>query len=284
MKKKSQAIFATVLLASLCLGVLVYMYYYVPQTNKAKELEATNATLKTRVDMLKVFHEEMPKNLEKIDEAEKDIKGKMFEFASEVREEDIIYMALRAANLKNEDGSNVILPEAPQFDDKGEEIIPFAVRFKDIGVEEYKELGVIPSDMLKKASVEGLQETDADGNTKESDIILQSRTVSYTGLCNYDSLKNMIDIFNDAEDKLSINKLAFSVNPEQGVLEGTVEVLYYAVKGTAKPYKEREFDLYQTGNIKDLFKLEGVLEQVPQSENEDNANMTQNPEDGEEEE
>lgn len=223
MKNKAQTAFYAVLAIGVLGCIIVYMYVYQPYLKKAEELKASNATLSQRVEQLKIFYSQMADNENKIQEMTTDINKRLEEFPADVKEEDILYLALRTW-------------------DEG-----ILVGYSNITVGTRENFSLIPAEVVQPAGIEGLT----------GEISFIKRNVSYTNITTYDQMKELIKLINANPEQLTITSVAYTASPGEieealGLLEGSVDVTFYAVRGTGKEYIPREFAEFPTG-LENLF-------------------------------
>lgn len=222
MKDKAQTAFYAVLAIGVLGCIIVYMYVYQPYLSKTESLKTSNATLDQRVQQLKIFYSQMADNENKITEMTEDINSRLDDFPSDVKEEDIIYLALRTW-------------------DEG-----ILVGYSSITITPREDFALIPEEVVQPAGVEGLT----------GDISIIKREVTYTNITTYDQMKKLIQLINDNPEQLTIMSVAYAMSEgdeaELGLLEGSIDVTFYAVQGTGKEYVPREFAEFATG-LENLF-------------------------------
>lgn len=227
MKNKSQTVFAATFVLGALICLVVYMYVFQGFTKKTETLKASNATLQTRVNELSVFYAQMDSNQKEIDTKTKEIKESLDQFPADVKEEDAIYMALRTWK---------------------EEII---VGYEGITIGERDNFASIPEDIVKAGGIEGL----------ENEIRFIQREVSYSNIASYSVMKELITSFNSNPEKITLASVAYAAKEKNAsddeeetgtVLEGTIDVTFYAVAGTDKKYVPRKFADFPVG-ISNLF-------------------------------
>jgi len=206
------------------LGIVIYMYIYVPQVEKTEQLENANIALASRVEVLMAFNEKMPENLAQIDKMTAEIKERLKDFPAEVREEDIIALALKSWE---------------------EEIL---VAYQVLSFDEDTLLASVPAKTVQGAGIEGM----------DRELQFISKGATYSGMTKYEELKDLVTCFNANQEELAISEVSFGtdVKGEQVevpvVLHGYVKTTFYSVAGTDKEYVPREFSEYEIG-LMDLF-------------------------------
>lgn len=223
MKNKAQTAFYAVLAIGVLGCIIVYMYIYQPYQKKTETLKASNATLSQRVEQLKNFYSQMAENENKIQEMTADINKRLKDFPADVKEEDILYLALRTW-------------------DEG-----ILVGYSNIVVGARENFALIPAEVVQPAGVEGLT----------GEISFIKRNVTYTNITTYDQMKELIKAINANPEQLTIMSVVYTTasgteESELGLLEGSIDVTFYAMQGTEKEYVPREFAEFPTG-LENLF-------------------------------
>ena len=242
MKNKAQTTFLSIVVLGIVLAVLMYMYYYSPTAEKTAALEASNNVLRTRVETLRKFYEEMPDNLKKIEEMTAGIKEKLSCFPADVLEEDAIYLAVTSMKLDNlnqlyED--EVISPgEQMEFTPMESSEEGNMVEYFSIGIGGKDKLAGVDASLVQTANIEGLNDA----------IVFQARDISYQHVTNYNNMKCLVQSINADPDKKTIVNLTYAAG-ENGTLDGTMNVRMYCVSGTDKEYVEKDFGEYDLGLI-----------------------------------
>ncbi|MGN1225763.1 MAG: hypothetical protein ACI4TL_00840, partial [Candidatus Cryptobacteroides sp.] len=187
----------------------------------------SNTTLEARVNELSVFYGQMANNKKQIESMTKDIKEKLDEFPADVKEEDAIYLALRTWE---------------------EEIL---VGYEGITIGERDTFASIPAEVVNASGIEGLQ----------NEINFIQREVSYSNIASYSVMKDLLDSINRNPEKITVSSVAYAAKEKDAsddeketgtILEGTIDVTFYAVTGTGKEYVPREFEDFPVG-IGNLF-------------------------------
>lgn len=219
--KSNKAQSFLILSIALCvvLGFVMYMYFYKPQIEKTEQLVASNNALKARVEELMVFNEEMPNNLAEIEKMSKDIQTKLENFPADVKEEDMVDLALTV-------WENNIL-----------------VGYEEIDMGEREVLDSIPAEVVAGAAIEGM----------DQELSFTQRTASYKTRIFYKDLKDFITCINDNQDELAITEVSYTITDE-GYLQGHLNTTFYTAQGTGREYVNRTFADFPVG-LTDLFDI-----------------------------
>lgn len=221
MKKiTAKQVMTYVLLLGLLLFIGVYFLVYQKDLEQAETIRSSNAALQVRVDELKTYYDNMEFYQEEIARMDAQVTEWMDEFPADVKEEDIIVLAIDTERNA-------------------------AIGYSNINIQGREALATIPADTVKAAQME--QYTD--------EITLMQRKTSYVNITDYTNLKNCIKTINDQDDRMTISNISYSSNQETGEIEGTIEVTFYAAYGTGKEYVPQVLPAYESG----LYNLFGVV-------------------------
>lgn len=233
MKKQdtSKKIMTYVLLLSALLLLAVYFLVYKKYNDMAASIERSNIALRARVDELKVYYDNLETYNADIAMMQDQINVWLDEFPADVKEEDIIVLALDTEEAAY-------------------------VAYTNINIQERTALRTIPADMVQPAGMENLT----------SDIIFVERKTSYVNTTDYFNIKNCVEVINNSDDRLVISNITYSENEDTGLLDGTIEVTFYSVLGTGKEYVPQDLPEYESG----LLNLFGISE-VKEEDGEDTA-------------
>lgn len=213
MKNKEKSTMTAVLLLSILLVIVVYMFVYKSYVGKTQDLQASNDTLQARVDELKVYYDDKETYEQGIVEFTTDIKDKLSVFPGNSREEDALDLAITP-------WKNGIL-----------------VDYQQIAIGEAEEVSSISEDVVKAAAIEGY----------ESAIAFNKRVSTYTCNTTYDNLKDIVKIFNDKGERLTISTISYVRDEATGLLSGNIEASFYYVTGINAPYTKPDFTDFPTG-------------------------------------
>lgn len=209
-----------VLILGLLVFLLVYFLVYQKDLEQAETIRSSNAALRVRVDELKTYYDNMGFYQEEIVRMDTQVAEWLDEFPADVKEEDIIVLAIDTERNA-------------------------AIGYSNINIQGREALATIPADTVKAAQLE--QYTD--------EITVLQRKTSYVNITDYTNLKNCIKTINDQDDRMTISNISYSGNKETGGIEGTIEVTFYAAYGTGKEYVPQVLPAYESG----LYNLFGVV-------------------------
>ncbi len=218
-KNKEQSALTMVLLLGVLVTFVVYMYVFSAFNKKTDDLNKSNATLRGRVAELKEYYDLMPEYEQSIKEMGADIEKRLGVYAANVREEDILDLALQPIKKQ------------------------YLVDYTEIAIDSDNELSKISAETVKAAGMEKYQEA----------IAIYEKTAEYNNITTYDDLKEIIEIFNSKGDQMNITTISYAKNADTGVLEGLIECQFYYATGTGAAYKAPSFGSYNTG-LTNLFR------------------------------
>ena len=220
MKNKEKSTMMAVLLLSVLLIIIVYMFVYNSYNKKTNELKTSNAALQARVDELKVYYDDREVYEQGIKDFTADIQKKLSVFPGDAREEDALDLAISPWK---------------------EGVL---VDYISIGIGENEEVSSIDAETVKSAALEGYEDT----------IAFHKRTATYTNLTTYYDMKDIVKIFNDKGERLVISTISYVRDDATGLLTGNIEGTFYFVSGINAPYTKPEFSEYLTG-LSNLFSI-----------------------------
>lgn len=229
MKKLSaKQVMTYVLLIGLLVLLAVYYFVYISYNDQAEAIENSNRTLQERVDVLEEYYNNMETYQAEITVMQNQVNALLDEFPADVKEEDVIVMAL----------------------DTEENAV---IDYTNINIGEREALKTIDAAMVLTAGMENLTQ----------DLIFVERVGTYINTTNYQELKKCVETINGSEGRLSINNIVYTRNEDTGLLAGTIEVTYYSVLGTGKAYVPQDLAEYESG-LAELFGIVTVEEEEAQ--------------------
>lgn len=226
-KIDSKKIMYYVLLVGVLALVVVYFLVYKKYIDETDRLAAENRSLSEKVAVLKEYYDNRLMYEEAINLMQSSIKSQMDEYPSDVLEEDILVLALDTMNdsVIGYSGINIGNRE-PVFDiDRG---------------------------IVGKAKIEGLSDN----------LTFVNRVTQYTSTTDYVNLKLCIASILNSKNKKNIKMVTFSSNEDEGLLEGSIEVSFYSLLGSGKPYIPVELSDYEAG----LYDLFGITSVTPEKD------------------
>lgn len=231
-KDTAKKIMTYVLLLGALLLVAVYFLVYKKYNDMAAEIEASNVTLSERVNELKEYYDNLNAYNAEITMMQEQVNTWLDEFPADVKEEDIIVLALDTEEAAY-------------------------VAYTNINIQERQAMRTIPASMVQPAGMENLV----------SDIIFVERKTSYVNTTDYFNIKNCVEVINNSDDRLVISNITYSENEETGLLDGTIEVTFYSVIGTGKEYEPQVLPEYESGLL-NLFGISNVMGEDGEAEEE----------------
>ncbi len=230
---KSQQLLLYVVLFCLILITFAYLFGYKKFNDKAEALKKSNSELKIRVAELKTYYDNADTyEGQKTFYSEK-IKESLKDYPADVREEDMIMLAVDTLDGNDIEYKNVNMP------------VPEAYYTIDNSVSKT---------LLTDVGLENL----------DDQIIFAKHMATYVNKCDYPSLKNMVSIINAHKNRSTITNIEYAVlEDDDYYIEGTVDVAFYYVSGDGKAYTPVDIEEYKKG-LENLF---GLKEKKPEEEN-----------------
>ncbi|MBQ9136345.1 MAG: hypothetical protein IJX66_09675 [Lachnospiraceae bacterium] len=231
-KDTAKKIMTYVLLLGALLVVAVYFLVYKKYNEMAATINSSNIVLAERVDELKKYYDNLNTYNTEMTMMQEQIVDWLDEFPADVKEEDIIVLALDTEEAAY-------------------------VAYTNINIQERKAFRTIPANMVQPAGMENFA----------SDIIFVERKTSYVNTTDYFNIKNCVEVINNCDDRLVISNITYSENEETGLLDGTIEVTFYSVIGTGKEYEPQVLPEYESGLL-NLFGISNVMGEEGEAEEE----------------
>ncbi len=226
-KTMAKQVMIYVMIMGVILLLAVYFLIFKSYTDKAQLIQESNVVLSQRVNVLKQYYEKMDSYNNEIVLMQDQIRDWLDEFPADVKEEDIIVLALDTE--KNA-----------------------YVDYSTINIMDREALRTIPAATMQGVGMEELTQ----------DLIFVQRKTSYVNKTDYYNMKKCVASINDSDNRLTISNITYVKNKETGELEGTIEVTFYSAIGTGKEYIPQKLPAYVSG-LHDLF---GITEIPGESE------------------
>lgn len=231
-KPSAKKVLGLVVLLGLVATLVIYFMIYRKWNEDAHLMDNSNAQLNRRVNELYDHYQKIDDYNAQIDLIKADIDKIVEEFPADVREEDVLLLALQ------------IRDKAP-------------VVYEAINIAEREALVTVDAQTIKNAGVDSFT----------GDVMFVKRQTALTGTFTYEDLKSMVDTINDTRYRRCINRVEVQRNLEENYLEGVAEITFYSLAGTGKEYEEVKFTEFPTG-LTNLFGLVTVTEDSEELEEE----------------
>ena len=222
----NQKTFLGVTLVGLVLVVLVYVFVYLDYTQRTEELEQSNTALAAEVRELEEYNTNMESYKVEIEEIKAAISEIFDEYPSDVREEDVIMLA-------------VGLQERNVID------------FDAINMEEKESVYTVEPYLVTAAALEGMNDS----------LVFTQKHAVYVNETTYTELKSVIQQIYESDNRIGIDNIVYSKNEEYGVLEGNIDLYFYSLAGTGKEYQAPDITQYHAGTA-DPFRSEEIARQM----------------------
>lgn len=226
-KTMAKQVMIYVMIMGVILLLAVYFLIFKSYTDKAQLIQESNVVLSQRVNVLKQYYEKMDSYNNEIVLMQDQIRDWLDEFPADVKEEDIIVLALDTEKIAYVD-------------------------YSTINIMDREALRTIPAATMQGVGMEELTQ----------DLIFVQRKTSYVNKTDYYNMKKCVASINDSDNRLTISNITYVKNKETGELEGTIEVTFYSAIGTGKEYIPQKLPAYVSG-LHDLF---GITEIPGESE------------------
>lgn len=226
MKKDNKAknIMTYVILVGLIFVALSYFLVYKKCLKQADSIVASNKTLSARVAVLKDYYDKSADYKKDISDMEAGIKDMLEPFPSDVREENVIRVAIDSL-LASEKSESTL-------------------RYTALNIDPKEAVNVYEEETVKNAAIEGY----------DNMLVLANRHVSYNTKSDYPGVKDIAVTINELGNTSRIDNILINRNISENTLETVTETSYFLLIGTDKPYEEVKFTEYEAG-LFDLFKL-----------------------------
>lgn len=214
MKKiNAKQVMTSVALLGLLGFIAVYVFVFQAYSAKAEEITRSNAVLSKRVNVLREYYNNMDNYNAEIADMQEQVKVWLDTFPADVKEEDIIVLALDTEKKA-------------------------LVNYSNINIGEREELTKIPAEVVKNAGMENL----------ESELTFVKRQTSYVNETEYFSLKDCVETINNNSNRLAISNISYSSDEDNKLLlKGNIDVTFYSVVGTGKEYVPQKLPAYESG-------------------------------------
>lgn len=228
-KVNAKQVMTSVALVGLLGFLAVYFLVFQAYSDKADEITQSNAVLSKRVNELREYYNNMDNYNAEIADMQEQVNVWLDTFPADVKEEDIIVLAL----------------------DTEKKAI---VNYTNINIGEREELASIPAEVVKNAGMENL----------EGELKFVKRQTSYVNETEYFSLKDCVKTINDSNNRLAISNISYASDDDNKlILNGTIDVTFYSVIGTGKEYVPQNLPAYESG-LPILFGFPGIDEILPE--------------------
>lgn len=239
-------------------AALVYYFAYMPYTQKTTTLENENKALETRVNLLQTLANQR----EDLETATKENEEKTLEildrFPADVREEDIIMLAVQLQNEAPYEyitGVQIGLPEdVYAVPDIGAQVESQAAAFFGTAAQNTQAADAAATETT--AAAETAETVVTPVVTQESlepgeislagNYVLKSRSADITAVTTYEGFKNAISILTQRNDRTQLSVMA-SYDISSGLVDSSVSIVTNYMGGTGKQYVEPAVPYVQQG-------------------------------------
>ncbi len=218
MKKVSDKnLFYIVFLLCLVGAILFFVLGYSKLNDSCAAIKADNNTIKNHIAELQKYYDEKDTYQQETELLFKEVANLLNKFPSDIRSEDMIVQGIDVYNTANASGLNMI--------------------FSSIAL----------GDKQKTFEVTQGQIDAVQSEDYTQPIIFNLSEAAYTNETNYKSLRDGLGAIFASKYPVSVEKIAYNMDEETGILSGVIQVGFYSVSGTNKEYVAPEFKKYEMG-------------------------------------
>ncbi len=220
---------------------LTYYFVYMGYHDKTGELEAANAAMQARVDVLQDLVNRQSELVADTQKNNKEAEELMDRFPADYRYEDAILFGIELNELSP-------FEEFPAIAFTDAESV---YAFEDITAAASEQVrGYIPAGVAEAAPAEGeeeasAEEAPAEGSTASLPELIKKGT-AYTCTTDYAGLKNALAYVVDSKDRCGLNVTTVYDN-ETGLLTNVLNIVPYYVINTDKVYETPEIPVVVKG-------------------------------------
>lgn len=234
------------------IAVLVYYYGYLPYTEKTRTLENENKTLETRVDLLQALANQRDDLVASTKESEQKTLEILERFPADVREEDIIMLAVQLQNdapYEYITGVQIGLPvEVYTVPDIYAQVESQAAAYFGATAPAAQTAAPTTETVVAPVDVAADAQEDAQtgGISLDGNYVLKSRSADITAVTTYEGFKNAISIITQRNDRTQLSVMA-SYDIESGLVDSDVSLITNYMEGTGKQYVAPAVPFVQQG-------------------------------------
>lgn len=218
---------------------LTYYFVYMGYSDKTKSLEAANAAMQSRVDVLQELVDRQAELVDNTAKYNSEAEELINKFPADFQYEDAILYGIELIEAAPMESMPVIA--------FGQEQAVYT--FADIEAAANEQVrGYIPDGGVATATEEGTEDVDtgAEASAAVGSIELKSKTTTYTNKTDYGGLKNALAHILNKNDRCGLNVTAV-YDATDGLLTDTLSVVSYYVINTDKVYQEPEMPMVIKG-------------------------------------
>lgn len=225
-------------------AVLVYYFVYMPYTEKTTVLENENRTLETRVNLLQALANQRDDLIAETKEKEEKTLEILERFPADVREEDIIMLAVQLQNeapYEYVTGVQIGLPvDVYTVPDINAQIESQAAAYFGTTAQNTQSTDATATAGATTAEtvitpVEGPESLEPGEISLAGNYVLKSRTADITAVTTYEGFKNAIRMITERNDRTQLSVMA-SYDIESGLVDSDVSLVTNYMGGTGKQY------------------------------------------------
>ena len=236
------------------IAVLVYYFAYMPYTEKTAVLESENRTLETRVNLLQALANQRDDLIAETKENQEKTLEILERFPADVREEDIIMLAVLLQNEAPYEyitGVQIGLPvDVYTVPDMNAQVESQAAAYFGTAAQSTQSTDPAattpaPADTVV-TPVETPESLEPGEISLEGNYVLKSRSADITAVTTYEGFKNGIEMITERNDRTQLSVMA-SYDIESGLVDSSVSVVTNYMGGTGKQYVAPAIPFVQQG-------------------------------------
>ncbi|MDO4554999.1 MAG: hypothetical protein Q4B70_07650 [Lachnospiraceae bacterium] len=268
MEKLSQYKKYLMIAGSLLLLLVSFLFVFQPQMERMNEIKAENQELEQKVNDLLEIQSQQSYYVSETEKMQAEVDAYLDSFPSDVKEEDMIALALQFEDLTQVDISGISIgdkTEVGSIESSSEEST--SVSGTSTAQSDATESNSTENALGESttASINGADSTTVTDSTVEPAMTLYNTMTAYDYRTDYSGLKKIMEsIFKDTKRR-TIDSISVNFDSSSGYISGTMNINAFTMSGTGLEYEEPSVPSVETG-VSDPFK---ALEN--DSENDNNS-------------
>lgn len=215
----NKQVFLAITVCVMAVLAILYVYVFLGYQEKTEKLEAANREQKKYVDELEVYYNNLPEYEQGITDMKQQLDNILNEYPVDVREEDIIMLAV-----------------ALQTNNK--------IDYNSVTMEDRQSVYDIAAETAISTNLEDYNSSISFG---------KKRSV-YNNVTTYNDLKGIIEAIFASNNRIGLEDVNYVKNEEDATLEGSIVLNFYSAARAGKEYVAPDIAKYLAGTD-DLFKL-----------------------------
>lgn len=211
----------------ICIGVsavgvviclIIYLMVFTKYNDMTDALKKSNATLKTQVDDMKQYYDNMEIYRRDTAEMTVAIDEMTADYPGDAREEDVLMMAVDMQNAAT-------------------------INYDKINIDTSEVIYTVPQEVVSAVNSESWKEP----------IEFVAKQATYSNETDYLNLKNAVAKVYESPYRIGVNAVSFKKDSDDSnIIKGTIDITYYSLLGMGKEYKAPDMPEY-LGGTTELF-------------------------------